>query len=154
MTSFEVLKYLHISCAILWLGGAAGIVVLGMRLVRVGTAVEVASVARQVEWFGMRYFTPLSLLVLLFGVGMVAESDGIDFGQLWVILGLAGILSTITIGVGFLTPRGKRIAAAIEEHGPEHPSIRPMVGNLLAMARIDTVILFLIVLDMVAKPGL
>ena len=154
MTTYEVLKYLHIACAVLWLGGAAAIVVLGTRLIRVGTAAEVASVVRQVEWFGTRYFTPLSLLVLLFGIGMVTDSKGIEFSQLWVILGLAGIVSTITIGVGFLTPRGKRIAAAIEEHGPEHPSIRPMVGNLLAVARVDTVILFLIVLDMVAKPGL
>jgi uncharacterized membrane protein len=152
MELYTLLKYLHIVAAIVWLGGGALFNVLGTLVVRKGDQRELQAFGERVEWFGTRYFTPFSVLVLLFGMGMIAESDVWSFRDAWVIIGLLGIVSTIVTGAGFIGPAAGRLAQSIGS-GASVAELQPQVNRLLLIARVDLLVLFLVVADMVFKPG-
>jgi hypothetical protein len=126
--------------------------VLGTMINRKGDPAELQSFGARIEWLGTRYFSPFSVLVLVFGVGMIAESDVWSFRDAWVIIGLLGIASTIVTGAGFLGPASGRLAKSMAS-GASMAEIRPQVNRILLVSRIDLLVLFLVVADMVFKPG-
>ena len=152
MELYEVLKYLHISSVVVWVGGATLFNVLGTQVARANNPQEMASFGARVEWFGLRYFVPFSLLVLAFGVSMVWESEVWKFSDTWIMLGLAGIAFTIVTGAAYLGPTSGKIAKAIEGGG-NMAEVTPLINRLLWVARIDLVVLFLVIADMVFRPG-
>lgn len=152
MDVYEILKYLHVLAAIIWLGGAALFNVLGTQIKNEGDPKELESFGRRIEWFGQRYFTPFSVLVLGFGLGMVVQSDVWSMSDPWIGIGMLGIVSTIIAGAGFLGPASGRLAKAMAAGAPQS-EVNAQVGRILLVARVDLLILFLIVADMVFKPG-
>lgn len=152
MDPYDLLQFLHIAAAIAWVGGGTLFNVLGTQVLRARNGGELAAFALRVEWLGTRYFTPLSVLVLVFGAAMIGQSEAWSFSDAWVILGLAGMVATIVTGAGFLGPEAGRIGRAI--HGGVDPvTLAPQIDRLLWISRIDLVVLFLVVADMVFKPG-
>jgi uncharacterized membrane protein len=113
--------------------------------------VELATVARQAAYVGERVFAPASLVVLLMGIAMMLNTDW-GWGQFWVVFGLLGFLSTFTIGIGVLSPLAKRIVASMEESGPHSPETQALIKRILLIARVDTAVLLLVIVDMVTKP--
>jgi hypothetical protein len=83
---------------------------------------------------------------------MIAESDVWSFRDAWVIIGLLGIVSTIVIGAGFLGPGAGRLARSMAG-GASVAELRPQMNRILLISRIDLLVLFLVVADMVFKPG-
>ena len=57
-------------------------------------------------------------------------------------------------GLFFLTPRSKKLADLMEQRGPEDAEAQAGVRQLLAIAKIDMVVLILVIFNMVVKPGL
>jgi hypothetical protein len=55
-------------------------------------------------------------------------------------------------GIFFLGPEAKRLNAVAAEHGPKSPEAQARLRKILLVARVDVALLFVIVLDMVAKP--
>ena len=84
---------------------------------------------------------------------MLLTTDGPwEFDQLWIVIGLLGYLSTFVTGIALLRPRGDRIAAMIARDGGLTPASLADARRLLALARIDYVVLFLVIADMAIKP--
>jgi hypothetical protein len=77
----------------------------------------------------------------------------IGFTDTWVLLGLIGIGLTIITGSTFLGPQSKRVGELFEARGPDDPEAQRILARLVAVARIDLVVLSLVVVDMVLKPG-
>lgn len=75
-----------------------------------------------------------------------------EFEQLWITLGLLGWLLTLLTGLFVITPRTKRISRLVEEEGGMGPRTTVEARRLLTITRIDLVVLFLVVADMVIKP--
>ena len=90
----------------------------------------------QVEWVGLRVFTPLSVIALVFGI-LMAVDDRWEFGQMWIQLGLGGWFLSFLLGAGFLGPQSGKLGRLIREHGAEHPEVRPRLQRLLLVARLD-----------------
>jgi uncharacterized membrane protein len=99
-----------------------------------------------VEWLGQRLLIPASLLVI--------DLDGYDFGQTWIVLGLAGFLFSAVLGTTFLGPETGRLSRLGAERGPDHPDVQSRIRRVLLLARIELVVLIAVILDMVLKPGL
>lgn len=97
-------------------------------------------------------FTPLSVLVLLLGIALVQEGDW-GFGNAWIILGLLGIAATIATGAGYLGPQMGKLAELIRTDGPDAASVQARIATILNVARIDSVVLILIIFVMVTKVG-
>jgi hypothetical protein len=68
------------------------------------------------------------------------------------VLGLLGYAATFLTGLTILRPRGDRIAAMISRAGGMTPTSLADTRRLLAFARIDYVVLFLVIADMAIKP--
>lgn len=154
MTLYEWLLLSHILAAIAWVGGAITISVLSARIMRSGDAGQLAAFVGNLQWMGNRIYLPASLAVLGLGIWMVAESEAWTIGQLWIVLALVGIGITTLIGALYFGPEGKRIGRAIEADGPESPEAQERMRRIFLVGRFDLLVLLLIVVDMVLKPGL
>lgn len=149
---YNVLKFFHILAAVLWVGGAVLLQVLAQLALKSKLPGRMVEFARDVELVGTRMFTPLSVLVLLLGVALVQEGDW-GFGHAWVIVGLVGIAATIATGAGYLGPQMGKLAKLISADGADAPSVRTRITTILNVARIDTIVLVLVIFAMVTKIG-
>jgi uncharacterized membrane protein len=150
---YEWLLFLHIAAAIVWLGGGMAIQVLAIRANRAVDPARMTTIAHEAEWFGTRIALPSSLTVLV--VGIILTIDGPwDFGQTWIVLALIGFGLSFVTGAAFLGPESGRIGKLLAAEGPESPAVRARIQRIFLVSRIELVLLYLIVLDMVLKPGL
>lgn len=90
--------------------------------------------------------------MLLLGVALVQEGDW-GFGHAWIILGLVGIAAMIMTGAGHLGPPMGKLAELIRTDGPDAPSVQTRIAMILNVARIDTVVLVILIFVMVTKVG-
>jgi uncharacterized membrane protein len=144
-------KAVHVGAAVLWVGGGTFVTLRAIATERENDPSRLLEVARQAEWAAMRIFVPASFVVLAMGIAMTINGD-LDWGQFWLVFGLVAWGISTAIGVGFLTPRIKRLNALIEERGERDAAVQAAVQPLLLAARLDIALLFLIVIDMTVKP--
>ena len=152
MDLYELLLAIHILAVVVWVGGATSIQVLAIRATGSGDPVRMATFAGEAEWVGMRIFMPSSIVVLLAGIALVLEGSW-GFDQLWILIGLAGIAFSIVVGAAFLGPESGRLKALMEARGAEDTEVKQRLERIFMISRIELVVLLLIVLDMVIKPG-
>ena len=153
-TGYVILKTIHVLAAVTWVGGAIGQNLMATRLIRTKHGPTMANFAKEAEWIGTRVFLPSSVILLGLGIWMVAGFDLWDFSDLWVELGILGILLTVITGAAVIGPTSKKIGQLIEEKGPEDTEVTNQIQKLLKIARVDLVVLVLVVIDMVTKPVL
>ena len=153
MNRYDWLLFFHIAAAIVWLGGGAAIQVLAIRANRADDPARMTGIASDAEWIGMRIFLPSSLIVLVLGIILTVDGPW-DFGQTWIILALIGFGMSFVTGAAFLGPESGRISKLLAAEGPESPAVRARIQRIFLVSRIELGLLYLIVLDMVLKPGL
>ena len=152
MTTYELLKTIHVLFAVIWVGGAATTQILATRLSKANEPGRMAAFAKEIEFVGTRVFMPASVIVLAAGIWMVAIS-GWNFTDLWIVLGLVGIAFSATVGATFLGPESGRIGRLIEAKGPEDTEVTARLNRIFLVSRVELVVLLLIVINMVVKPG-
>jgi hypothetical protein len=135
---------------VLWVGGGIAIVLMALRLKSSGA--QMADFARNIEWFGKFYFTPLSLISLVFGVLLVRQMDSVTVSDFFVQYGLTAVVITIAIGAGFLGPQSSKLSKLIEAQGAEAPEAQALLSRILPVARIDSAVLLSTVVVMALKP--
>lgn len=150
MDWYSIIKFLHVSSAVIWIGGAFIMVILGVKADRARNDAEIVAVVRQVAWAAERIYVPASISTLVFGV-ITAWIGGL-FGNLWVILGLVGVAATIALGIVVLTPMVKKAEAAFIAGGAT-PDVVAACRQILTIAKFDLVLLFTVIADMVLKPA-
>jgi uncharacterized membrane protein len=151
MTRYELLKFLHVGSAIVWLGAGTLIFVMLGAAKRTKDNQTLAMVYRQVGWLSPRLFIPASLATFIFGI--IAGIDGDwDFGEYWITVGFIGYLASFGVGIGFFKPEGGRLAELFQTKGPDDPEIAVRSDRMHEIERAQLVVLFLVVADMVAKP--
>jgi len=150
MDWYVLFKFLHVTSAVIWIGGAFIMIMLGVKAERSKSDAELVGVVRQVAWAGERIYVPASIATLVFG--LIVAWIGVLWGNLWVILGLVGVAATITLGIAVLTPRAKKVEAGYAAGGMT-PDVVAISREILTIAKFDAVLLFTVVADMVLKPG-
>jgi uncharacterized membrane protein len=73
MTWYQWFKAGHVLVAVLWVGGGATLALLAVMTLRLNDPLRVAQFANQAGKLGERLYTPASLLVLLFGIGLMTN---------------------------------------------------------------------------------
>jgi len=145
-------KAVHVVAAVLWIGGGAFLTFMAIATERAEDPGRLIEVAKQAEWGAQRIFVPASFVVLAMGIAMTINGD-LDWGQFWLVFGLLAWAISTAVGIGFLTPRIKRINKLLEDHDPRDPEVQRVVTPLLLAARLDIALLLLIVIDMTVKPA-
>jgi len=153
MTLYELLLFVHISATVVWVGAGLCSLILAVGYDRDGDEPAIRRFLADQERLATRLFIPASLTVVIFGIALVIESDAWTFEYLWIVLGLIGFAATFVTGLFMIKPASERIGAAMEREGGRlTPQLRTDIRKLIVMARLDYVVLFLVIADMVIKP--
>ena len=150
---FELFKFLHIVTAMIWFGAGVGLVALTAIMAKDRAAT--GAVAPHMEKVGQRLFGPAAGLTLVFGVIAVLVSPdarGIDFEDLWVIVGFAGFLLSGVVTM-VANPATRRVAALAAEKGPDAPEVAAGARKITNLHLLDLLILLVVIAAMVFKPG-
>jgi uncharacterized membrane protein len=148
----NLLKFIHLLTAILWIGGSIVMQVLSARVKGSGDPARVAAFGADAEFVGTRLFAPASILLLLSGVGTVFAGD-YGFEQPWIGIGLLGWLLVAGIGGGMIGPQSQRLKKILAQSGPGHPDVRRISQRIERLTRLELALFVLLVADMVYKPG-
>lgn len=151
MSVYELLLFMHVVSAIIWVGAATTYFALEVRTDLSGDLEREASQNDDADWLAPRLFIPASMATLIFGVLAAIEGDW-DFGSLWIIIGLSGFAVSFATGIGYFAPEIKKLAAAMERNGATDHEVRRRVANLKMVGRIELAVLYVVVVSMVAKP--
>ncbi len=149
MSWFELLLFIHIAMAVIWVGGGLMVQFFAIRASMSGDPRRMGTLGEDIEWIAQRVFIPGSLLAFVSGVLLVVESDFYGFGDDWIVIGLALYATTFFAGALFLGPESGRIGKLTEAGSPEGG---PRMLRLVMLARLDLVLLFLLLYDMAVKP--
>jgi uncharacterized membrane protein len=152
MSLYELLLFVHIMAAIVWVGGSAAIQILSVRVMKAGDAGRRAALAADIELLGTRVFTPASGILLLFGIFLVINGKW-GWGEPWIGGGMAIWLVSTVIGIAFFGPEMARVQKLSEAEGAESASVTARVERLLLVSRVDLGLLILAVFLMTTKPG-
>ena len=151
MSWFELWLFLHITGAIVWIGGAAAIQVFGILTKLAADPAKTAFFAQNVSFTVMRVFLPAALVVLVSGFGLISTRDW-DWGEPFISAGLALWALVALVAFGFLGRALGRAGAELAAAGPS-PELALRLRNLVWLSRGLLAILVVIVFLMVVKPG-
>jgi len=153
MTLYDFLLFIHISATVVWVGAGVCSMVLAIGYDSDGDAPAIRRFLADQDRLATRLFIPASLTVVILGIALVIESDAWSFDQLWIVLGLVGFAATFVTGLFMIKPASERVGAAMEREGGRlTAALRTDIRKLIVMARLDYVVLFLVIADMVVKP--
>jgi uncharacterized membrane protein len=148
---YFLFKWIHVTFAVIWIGGGSFLTILGVRAQRSGDTGEILIIARQAAFAGEKIFAPAGLIVFLMGIAMMINTDW-GWGTFWIDAGLVGYAATFITGIAVLSPLAKQIQTTAAEKGPEHPDTIAVINKILLIARVDIALLLLVIADMVTKP--
>jgi uncharacterized membrane protein len=151
--AFAVYKALHVTFAVVWVGGDVTLTVLGIVFERKRDHETLAALGKMGAWIGVKIYTPALFAVLVFGIAMI-EKGNLGWHVFWIDFGLVGWTIAACVGVLFVGPELGRIDHAAQHFGPNSIEVQKRVARLFAVFRFDTALLVLIVVVMAAKPTL
>jgi hypothetical protein len=136
--------------AVIWIGGGVSMNMIGVRLIKVEPDL-LRPMLKTFDWVVNRTILPASLLVLISGIALVTEG-GYEFEDPFVVIGIIGAISTIVVGAGLLSPRMRKQEELWDEHGYPSDIANKALSRTMLIARIDLIMLFVIISAMVFKP--
>jgi uncharacterized membrane protein len=151
MTWRELWLFLHVTAAMVWVGGAAAIQVFGILTKRAADPAKSAFFAKNVSWTVQRVFLPAALVVLAAGVGLTIEGDW-DWGEPFIVYGLLAWAAVSLVAFGYVGRAIGSAAAQLESQGPS-PALALRLRNLVWLSRVLLVVLLTIVFMMSTKLG-
>jgi uncharacterized membrane protein len=147
---YQVLVFIHVVCAVIWVGGAFFAQLLALRAQGASDPTVLPTIGRYLEYLGMRVFLPAS--IVLFIAGAIMVSQAYSFGDLWVSVSMGLWLLSVIAGALYIGPRTKKIAELFEAEGPSSPAARALMGKVFLVSRLELVSFAIILVMMVFKP--
>lgn len=152
MDTYEIFVLFHIAGAICWVGANTYIFLSSKRIIARYESAEVKGLMADLSFLGPRFFIPISLWTVTFGVLAVIEGN-LGFDQVWVSAGLGMFILSFILGAGFIKPRAEKLDAMGDDVDVSDSQYRKIVDQMLLIGRTELVFLWAIVVVMVLKPG-
>jgi uncharacterized membrane protein len=149
MDWYSIFKFLHVACAVCWVGGGVVLMFLAIRGQQAKDDDATMVVVKQTASLALIWFIPFSLATVVFGA--VTATLGNMWGDAWVILGLLGFVATFCTGNFLIKPAADSIAKHETEGRREQALAEGK--RLMTVAKFDYVMLFTVIADMVLKPA-
>jgi uncharacterized membrane protein len=152
MTLYELFLTVHVVGAICWVGGGTLLQILGTRTINSNNPEQTRDFVASTSYLGPRFFIPISLTTVVFGVLTVVEGD-ISFGDLWVSAGLTMFVISFILGAGVVGPSLDKLVEMDENGELGSTTYTKTLGRVLLVSRIELVLLWAIVVLMILKPS-
>lgn len=152
MDTYEIFLLFHIAGAICWVGADTYLFISSRRVLARDDGNEIRGFMSDVSYLGPRFFIPVSLVTVVFGILTVIEGPW-GFDEPWISAGLTMFVISFLMGAGYVKPRVEKLDAMGEAGDVAAPEYRTLVGKVLLASRIELVLLWAIVAVMVIKPG-
>lgn len=149
MDWYSIVKFGHVICALIWVGGGFAMMLNGVLADRAGDPEGTMRAIRLSADLGGLLMLPASLLTMVFGLVMCWFWVG--FTDLWIVIGLAGYAATFLIGLLIFKPTSERLAATVARDGIT-PAALDEGRGMLKVARLDYAVMLVVIADMVFKP--
>ncbi|RYG41594.1 DUF2269 family protein [bacterium] len=149
MDFYTLFKFLHVLTAIAWVGGGFTLIVGSILAERAEGETALFKILDIMNVLGKSWFVPTSFLTVVFGA--IAATFGNLWSEFWVLLGLAGFASTFFTGLLIIEPTGRKLGTLVAEGRGDEAIAQGR--KLMTIARFDYTVMFVVVLDMVFKPG-
>jgi putative copper export protein len=151
-TLYNWLLFLHVLAAMIWVGGGLMLAVTAAQALHDPEPGAVGRFTGTLRVVGPLTLAPATVVVLGLGIGLVADTDEWDFGQLWVQLGLGLFAGAFLIGAVHQS-RTAIAATRAAERADEGEARRQLKRWSLGYCLI-VVLLIVAAWDMTTKPGL
>jgi hypothetical protein len=151
MTWRELWLFLHVTAAMVWIGGAVAIQVFGILTKRAADPAKSAFFASNVSFTVSRILFPAALVVLLSGIGLKVEGHW-DWSEPFIVYGLVFWALVSAVAFGYLGGAIGRAGMQLASEGPS-PALALRMRNLTWLARGLLVVLLTIVFMMTTKLG-
>ena len=151
MSTYSVLLFVHIVCAVIWVGGAFAIQLLAFLVSRTGDQLELVRLMRYFELIGSRVFVPVATLLFIAGTAMTLQAW--SFGRTWIAVSVALWVLSAVAGALYLGPRAKRVGNLFTAEGPSSEAGQALMSRLFLVSRLELVSFAIIIALMVFKPG-
>jgi uncharacterized membrane protein len=151
MSAYSVLLFVHVVCAIIWVGGAFALQLLAFLVSRTGDQLELARLLRYFELIGSRVFVPVATLLFVAGAAMTLQAW--SFGRTWIAVSVTLWVLSAVAGAAYLGPRAKRVGDLFNAEGPSSEAGRALMDRLFLVSRLELVSFAIIIALMVFKPG-
>jgi uncharacterized membrane protein len=148
---YQLLLYIHIISAVIWVGGAFAIQALAIVVSRSDDPMELPRLGGRLEFIGSRVFAPAATLLFVSGVVMTIQNW--HFGRTWIAVSVGLWVLSAVIGAAYLAPGARRVAALFEAEGPSSVAARTLIGRMFVVSRLELVSFAVIIALMVFKPG-
>jgi uncharacterized membrane protein len=149
---YEALLFLHVTGAIVWIGGGAMHLALMGLAYRSGTPEDRVRLLDYDDRLGLPLYIPALLVVLGAGIGLVLDgpwswSDG------WIIAGLVIFGLAVALGVAFFLPQGAKLKGVVKDRGAASDEAQALVRRIELVALADLALVLAAVFVMTTKPG-
>jgi uncharacterized membrane protein len=145
------LKFVHVTAAVVSVGGFLTLTVLNARIGRAGEPAAAAALGQQSEVFGRTVLGPAMGILLIAGVWMAGQF-GIPFTDLWIVWGLVGFVAFILLGVVALGRTGAELGALARSAGPNDPRVTALRQRIAVLGWLSLLVLLSVIWAMVFKP--
>lgn len=152
MSWYETLLTLHILAAAVWLGSSLAILAIGRHALAAGTG-PFSTYVVHAGWWGGRAHPAAGVVILLTGMGLVAEGDW-SAGDLWIVVGILGVLTGFAVGGALIGRTAGQLVGKVQGgDGRLQESDRPTAQRLLRFTAVEVAAIVVVVAAMVFKPG-
>lgn len=147
---YEIALYVHIVCALAWVGGGLFAQLLVMRVQRSPDPEEFPRLVRHLAYIVDRLFIPASILLFIAGLFMTIQRW--EFQQTWIAIAIVLWLASTLTGSLYLGPMAKRGMALFDAEGPSSVAARAVLSRMFLITRLELGVFAVIIGLMVAKP--
>jgi uncharacterized membrane protein len=151
ISTYTLLKFVHVAAAMVWVGGAVAITVLTARLVREQDRGVLLALAQRAGSFGGTVLGPAAVTTLLAGIATTAIV-GFPFSSLWITWGFAGVLASIFLGATLIRRTFVEMAQIAATPGVDDMRLNALQARLSLLNLANLLILLSTVGAMVFKP--
>ena len=148
---YTALLFVHIVCAVIWVGGAFSLQLLAVLVSRSGDPAELARLMGYFERIGSRVFVPVATLLFIAGAAMTLQAW--SFGKTWIALAVALWVLSAVAGAVYLGPRARRVGELFDSEGPTSEAGRALMHRLFLVSRLELLSFAIVIALMVFKPG-
>ena len=151
-TWYKLFTFVHVTGAIVWIGGVTMLSILSARLTRAGAGAAAELLSRQNDFIGRAVLGPAAITTLLAGLVLMRLAR-VGF-PLWMGWGVVGVLGSILLGIVVLRRAGLELSVLASAERPDARRMAVLRRRLAFGGLLNIALLLSTVWAMVFKPVL